>query len=484
MRTTAICLALMAGTALAAPAAAETPFTIEDVAKIRHVGAIAMSPDGSHVAYSLSRTRDILAGEENGTARSEIRIATGAGENRLYVPENMGAYALDWKDETTLTFLARGADDDKTSLYAINIAGGAPEKLFSWKESIRAYDFADDGDVLFFSAREASDPKTAKLEKKGFDANIIDEQFTFTKLYRHDMTDAETTDLELEGQVSFFDASEDGERVVVALADTPLVGDDIINKTFHIVDGDDGDVQSVIETEGKIGNAAFSPDGRRIAFRAGVDRSDPIANSLAIANARNGEFNFIRRDGESDQMAFQWLNNGSLKVMAHRSTASETYTMTLDGQVSNVEVHEGYVMRSMSAAAGNYAAVADAPTHPRALFVSRNGGAPTKWTDHNSWLDDTTLGNQEVFTWTARDGVQVDGLLVTPKGRAPRGGWPMITLVHGGPEAHYSNGWITRYSDPGQFGASMGYAVFYPNYRGSTGRGVDFAKLDHVDAPA
>lgn len=54
--------------------------------------------------------------------------------------------------------------------------------------------------------------------------------------------------------------------------------------------------------------------------------------------------------------------------------------------------------------------------------------------------------------------------------------------VHGGPESHESNGWITSYSRPGQVAAAMGFAVFYPNYRGSTGRGVKFSRMGQADA--
>ncbi len=58
---------------------------------------------------------------------------------------------------------------------------------------------------------------------------------------------------------------------------------------------------------------------------------------------------------------------------------------------------------------------------------------------------------------------------------------PTIVVVHGGPESHYRNGWLTSYSMPGQMAAGRGYAVLYPNYRGSTGRGVAFAKADQGD---
>src|SRR5690606_3876755 len=57
----------------------------------------------------------------------------------------------------------------------------------------------------------------------------------------------------------------------------------------------------------------------------------------------------------------------------------------------------------------------------------------------------------------------------------------LLVVVHGGPESHYSNGWLTGYSSPGQMAAARGYAVFYPNYRGSTGRGVAFATLSQGD---
>ncbi|HEX6106823.1 MAG TPA: prolyl oligopeptidase family serine peptidase, partial [Gemmatimonadales bacterium] len=64
----------------------------------------------------------------------------------------------------------------------------------------------------------------------------------------------------------------------------------------------------------------------------------------------------------------------------------------------------------------------------------------------------------------------------TPGRRAP-----LILSVHGGPESHVRNGWVTSYANPGQVAAARGFAVFYPNYRGSTGRGVSFSKLGQGD---
>jgi dipeptidyl aminopeptidase/acylaminoacyl peptidase len=84
-----------------------------------------------------------------------------------------------------------------------------------------------------------------------------------------------------------------------------------------------------------------------------------------------------------------------------------------------------------------------------------------------------------VITHTARDGLELQGILIRPLDAT--GPTPLIMYVHGGPESHISNGWLTSYSAPGQVAAARGFAVFYPNYRGSTGRGVEFSELSQGD---
>jgi len=94
------------------------------------------------------------------------------------------------------------------------------------------------------------------------------------------------------------------------------------------------------------------------------------------------------------------------------------------------------------------------------------------------------LGEQKVVKYEARDGVEVEGLLINPVDHDTEQTYPLVVIVHGGPEAHYSNGWLTRYSSPGQILAGKGYAVFYPNYRASTGYGLDYAMKWHYENPA
>ncbi|MDX1361674.1 MAG: S9 family peptidase, partial [Pseudoalteromonas tetraodonis] len=118
--------------------------------------------------------------------------------------------------------------------------------------------------------------------------------------------------------------------------------------------------------------------------------------------------------------------------------------------------------------------------HPNEVFIVRSNKA-TRLTDSNSWLNDKRFAKQETITLKARDGVELDGVLVYPLNYEKGTRYPLIMSVHGGPESHDKDGWVTNYSRPGQMGAARGYAVFYPNYRGSTGKGVDYSKLGQND---
>lgn len=81
------------------------------------------------------------------------------------------------------------------------------------------------------------------------------------------------------------------------------------------------------------------------------------------------------------------------------------------------------------------------------------------------------VGPISKFEYTAADGLEMDGILTLPPGREAAG-LPLVVLPHGGP---------TSQDDPAfdwwaQAFASRGYAVFQPNFRGSTNRGEAFVR--------
>jgi len=85
------------------------------------------------------------------------------------------------------------------------------------------------------------------------------------------------------------------------------------------------------------------------------------------------------------------------------------------------------------------------------------------------WLKEQELAEMKPVSYTSRDGLTINGYLTLPKGLAPEQ-LPVVVNPHGGPWARATWG----YNPEAQFLASRGYAVFQPNFRGSTGYGRKF----------
>lgn len=84
------------------------------------------------------------------------------------------------------------------------------------------------------------------------------------------------------------------------------------------------------------------------------------------------------------------------------------------------------------------------------------------------------VGAISTVAYKAADGLELDGILTLPPGRAAKN-LPVIILPHGGPAAHDEPGfdwWAQAF-------ASRGYVVFQPNFRGSTGRGEAFKRAGY-----
>jgi dipeptidyl aminopeptidase/acylaminoacyl peptidase len=146
-------------------------------------------------------------------------------------------------------------------------------------------------------------------------------------------------------------------------------------------------------------------------------------------------------------------------------------------------VEKGFNITHFELNANNSALfIADRYNHPSELFVEMSGQtSPKQLTKNNQVLADIEFAKQEVIRYKAKDGLEIEGILIRPLREESGKKYPLITIVHGGPEAHFNNGWLTGYSNPGQTGAAEGYAVFYPNYRGSNGRGVEFSLTSQGD---
>ncbi len=458
--------------------------TLEDVAALKRVTAARMSPAGDRVAYLLQVPRKLYA-DDDGKPYHELHVIDLAGNSRPYVTGDIDITDLAWSaDGRAVYFLAkRDAEADFNSLHRISLAGGEAELIFTHLNDINRIYPAPDGVRLAFTASGAPPEKVKELGEKGFKALVYEESVLPVTVWMLNLQSLNAVAHDLPGSASDFAWSSDGSRYAVALAPSPLVDDSFTSRDIYVIDSMKGAVQSRLGSIGKLGAFAFSPDGGRVAYVGSVNVNDPREGRLYAVSSSGGKRREIVPDYLGHVHQLLWADDARVRWVGYRGVYTDWATADIaDPKSVGQAPQRGPIIRFVDGHPGQdkAVAIADTPEHPGELYLLSDGADPVRLTDSNPWLADRALARQEVITYKARDGLEVEALLITPAaGR--RGGNPLIVVAHGGPESNYSNGWLTWYSAPGQVFAANGYAVVYPNYRGSTGRGVAFSKLDQHD---
>jgi dipeptidyl aminopeptidase/acylaminoacyl peptidase len=492
-RRSALLLTIFLGLATAPNVAVQAEskgYSIEDAAKRKTVLSARISPDGRHIAYSLNVPRNPYD-DEDGPAWTQLHVVgTQASSTRPFLSGEINVSRVEWTpDGRAISFLAKRGEDEFKSLYLISVDGGEARKIVQHGSDISSYSWSPDGARVAFLAIEKKDPDRIALQEKGFSAEVYEEDLHPVRVWITTLSAeglaADATLLDLEGSASELHWAPVGDRLAVALAPTPLIDDHYMRRKVHVVNVDDGSVVGIIDSPGKLGEVGWSPDGEHLAMISAQDLNDPKEGRLMVADAAGGELRNLVPNLESHIISFAFRNKDTLVYIVHKGVESYIAEIGVDGSGNRTLIEPGGpIWRWISIDREGEAAAlrADSPQHPAEVFAwATDRSSPTRLTDSNPWLGEVKLAKQETVTYSARDGLQVEGVLIRPIGEREGQRYPLILVVHGGPESHYSNGWITRYGSPGQFGAAAGYAVFYPNYRGSTGRGVEYSKLDQAD---
>jgi dipeptidyl aminopeptidase/acylaminoacyl peptidase len=507
----ALLVALATLVQAAPPAAGDTGLDFERLAAIREVGDVRISPDGKTVAYTLEVPRKI-GDDDDGPEWVELWIAgTDGGPPRPYVHGEVNVSAVRFTpDGRLITYLAKRGDDEKRSLWAIPVDGGESKRLLGFESDILSYRWSPDGGRLAFIAAEPESEARKDAKDKGFTQEVFEEDWRERKVwiarpepFLEEPRDPSSADdpseaaepraLPVEGTVFGVEWIPDGKKVVLTVAPRPLIDDRYMLRRVRVHDVDSGEQLAAIENPGKLGAIAVSPDGARVAMITAADPNDPQGGRLAVAQIDGGAPRDLMPDLEGHVSAMAWRDASTLAFVADVGEETRFGLVGVESGaveerlISGVEIEgtRSPVLTGMTLTAGGDRAafVGETPSHPGEVYLlGTANAAPRRLTNSNPWLSEVALAGQEVIGWTARDGLELRGVLVRPLGGGGEVAAPLIMIVHGGPEGHVRNGWVTSYSRPGQLAAAGGYAVFYPNYRGSTGRGVAFSKLGQGDA--
>lgn len=454
----------------------------------RSVIAAEPSPDGRQIAFLRTNPRRPLE-DDSGRAWVELYLLDADGREVPFVTGEVAVGGITWIGDDELVFATRRDGDDNRSLYRISTRGGEAQKLFEHETGVGAFDISADGRWLAFLAREEQDRDREALERQGFNQEIFEENLRYRRLHVADLDsgegpgDRDVREVDIEGSLRSVQFAPDGQRLLVGVTPTPLVDDGFVALQLRVVDLD-GRVTARIETEGKLGPARWSPDGRHIALVGSVDRNDPAPGRLMVVEAGGGAPRDLLPGLEAHVAALDWQADGTLTYVVDVGAETELAAIAADGSNQRTLLPAGeVVIRSIDAAPGGQTVlVAHTPRHPTELYTLPAGAGAERRTTSNEWMADLRFAEQTVVKHKARDGLDLEGILIYPLDYARGRRYPLILVPHGGPESHDQNGWLTGYSSFGQVAAARGFAVFYPNYRGSTGRGVEFSKISQADA--
>ena len=460
--------------------------TPQNLFELKTVLEVSASPDNKFIAYILSVPRPFT--HSPGSDYRELHLYdVSQGETTALITQSIGIYSLGWApDGKTITFRANFPDHPGMQVYGINPQEGGASPITQHSGSVLAYEFMDKNTLAIVST-SAADSRQTKREEWGFDIEVYEEEFRHRNLYTYDVNTHVARKLTDGVTVFDFVLSPDKKIAAAAIAPKNLVDDSYMFKKIFTVDMQTGEMKLLVNNPGKLGQMAWSPNGEMLAFQSASKLEDAVTGSLFVTDVPSDKpFMELRnyvQDMELSVIDLAWKDNRTLLYAAEEGVDIVLSEQRIDRPERSIIIApELLVFNRFQINDGVVVMAGNTMNHPSEIFtynIRRKG--LTRHTNHNPSLMDVQLGKQKKLTYHARDGKDIQGVLLYPLNYQEGKRYPLIVYIHGGPEAAVKNGWSTGYNMWGQIASARDYFVFMPNYRASSGRGVDFTMAGYGD---
>jgi len=465
----------------------------------------AISPDGKKIAWV-----ETLVGKD-GAPNGNSRISTiipadgktvpiGAGRRIVhqpsqplhdggpwaeYLPHAEGSVA--WApDSQRIAFLSDAEKAGQLQLY-ISDLGGPAKKLTNVKGLLATPRWSPDGKtiaVLFTeNATRAAGPLVAETPETGEIKDVFFEQ----RLALVDATSGEFRQISpADMYVYEYDWSPDDARFAVIAAHGNGDNNWYIAQLYTLDADVLGLMKSIHKPPLQIANPAWSPDGKKIAFIAGLMSDEPsVGGDIYTIAATGGEATNVTPEMKATANWLAWTPEG--KIVFGESVEGDAAVATVDPASGRIDsLWRGQEQVSAGPWGTNVSLARDGKTS--ALIRSSFSDPPEIWAGLIGYWRQVTQRNTAVkpawgdaksLHWK-NEGLDIQGWLIYPRNFDPARKYPMIVQVHGGPGAAVQSSW----PDAGDFAIALsgaGYFVFQPNPRGSFGQGEAFTRANVRD---
>jgi len=512
-------LAVLASAQPAAPARrliAET-----DVAKFVWSADPEVSSDGKTVAFVR-----VDANEKKDEYETSIWIAATDGKTP---PRKFTAGPRDqaprFSPDGTLLAFVRVADKDgkrqPPQLFLIPMSGGEPKAITDLPKGAGAATFSADGKTIIFTSTTTDDDiklakNPPKEPAKESDVKVItravyrsngggyNDPTRKAQIYAVTLSDGSVTEPRRLTNDAF------GANAPVYSKD----GSTLYYRSLHVkepyyedshsqiwsVPAAGGESKLALDFEGGMGDYDFSPDGKRLAFTGtknvkptrSYDQSDLFmcdvtAGAIGAPKNLTAAYDFEIGGGVGGDQApprggsnggIVWSGDGNTIILkvGEQGRANLKRIDSRTGAVTALTTGDQDVMQ--------YGASGDAKTLVALISntlvlgdlnaVDAATGKATRLTSFNDELfKQLDITPAEDLWYTSFDGKKIHTFVQKPPHFDPTKKYPLILNIHGGPHAAYGN----TFDHEMQWMAAKGYLLLYPNPRGSTTSGQDFANI-------
>jgi dipeptidyl aminopeptidase/acylaminoacyl peptidase len=489
--------------ATATPALSQKlPVSIDDILNLKAVASPMVSPDGRQVIYTVrawEQDRDRME------SRTHVwKVSVAGGDARQITYSERGETQPQWSpDGRYISFVsARGAgngngdDAPRGQVYLMRADGGEAWKLTDAKEGIASYAWAPDSARI---AYVTTDPRSSDDEaaiRKRDDERVFEGDFRFQHVWTIDVASKTATrltqgnDYTVNGAPSW---APDSARLTFAAKPTTMLRD--YRSDVYIADVRTKAVDKVSTNAGPDNNPQWSPDGTLIAWISEPTAAKPLGDGTLPSYIGHSHLMLYDVAGKTirdawsasfdgDINAPQWSADGrQIFFVAGKRAYTDVFRFDVSsGSYTQVTRSQTLSYGSRSKDGSVVAVTMDSPQMPGEVHVTdASFAAFRKLTDTNPQAANFALGETEVITWKSSDGWEIEGVLLKPVGFTPGTRYPTLVVAHGGPAGAFVNNYRVGGLEGGQLWAGQGWAVFYPNPRGSTNYGEKFLRANVND---